>query len=255
MLIASQVKSDVMRASSMKMKPLLAFLIICGVGLSVCAQQQGRVKTKNGKRSLANRPPIVKSFVPSGSSITIPCPRWIRGAYAFDKVVIDLSTEAFDPDLNKLSYQYFVSAGKITGRGSKVSWELTGVEPGNYVVKVNVKDGHGADAWASSSVSVLTLIHCPGPCASVSISCPDEVAEGKSINCTATLSRGEPTVNPVYEWLVSAGTITKGQGTSNIEVDITGVEDQKVLATLEVGGYPPECQHRFTREVQIRRPN
>ena len=237
------------------MKLLLTILIVFGLGVSICAQQEGGVKTTSKKRSLGNRPPIVKSFVPSRPSITIPCPRWIRGSYAFDKLIIDLSTEAFDPDLNQLRYQYFVSGGKIKGRGSKVSWELTGVDPGSYVAKVQVRDGHGGEARAFISVSLLTLIHCPVPCANISISCPDEVNEGKPINCTANLSGGEPTVNPVYKWLVSAGTITKGQGTSSIEVDMTGVEAQQVLASLEVGGYPPECQDRSTRQVQIRRPN
>jgi hypothetical protein len=172
-----------------------------------------------------------------------------------DRLVLDLKTEVSDPDVNELNYQYLVSGGKIIGGGSTVIWELTGVDPGFYSAKVKLRDGNGAAASASLSISVVTPIHCPLPCATVNISCPDEVFKGEPMICEATLFGGEPTVSPVYEWTVSAGAIIKGQGTSSIEVATAGVADQRLMASLKVGGYPPECPKVSTRQVQVRKKN
>ncbi len=44
-----------------------------------------------------------------------------------------------------------------------------------------------------------------------------------------------------YNWSVSAGTITSGQGTSTITVDTTGLGGQSVTATVSIGGADPSC--------------
>jgi len=45
-----------------------------------------------------------------------------------------------------------------------------------------------------------------------------------------------------YNWTVSGGEISGGQGTSVIEVYTKGLEGQKVTATVIVGGWCPECR-------------
>ncbi len=46
----------------------------------------------------------------------------------------------------------------------------------------------------------------------------------------------------VFEWVVSAGLITKGQGTPSIEVDLTGLPpNMPVIATVEAKGLPQSC--------------
>src|SRR5205823_13125607 len=60
----------------------------------------------------------------------------------------------------------------------------------------------------------------------------------------ATFTQGTPTVNPTYNWTVSAGTITSGQGTTSITVDTKGLGGQTVTATVEVGGVEPTCTNR-----------
>ena len=49
-------------------------------------------------------------------------------------------------------------------------------------------------------------------------------------------------MTPTYNWTVSNGTISSGQGTSTIELDMSGVAgDSTVTATVDVGGYSREC--------------
>jgi hypothetical protein len=61
------------------------------------------------------------------------------------------------------------------------------------------------------------------------------------VTFTASVSGGDPAVTPTYNWTVSAGTITSGQGTSTITVDTTGTGGQSITATVTVGGYPSSC--------------
>lgn len=57
--------------------------------------------------------------------------------------IIEVSTIAFDPEDDVTTYLYTVSAGKITGKGKKVLWDLSGVKPGTYKITVAVDDGCG----------------------------------------------------------------------------------------------------------------
>ena len=72
------------------------------------------------------------------------------------------------------------------------------------------------------------------------MSCPDTVTPGQPATFTANVSGGDPSVTPTFNWTVSAGTITSGQGTSSITVDTTGVTGN-ITATVTVGGYPASC--------------
>lgn len=56
---------------------------------------------------------------------------------------ISVSTVAIDPENDVLTYNYEISAGKIIGQGSKVTWDLTGVKPGTYTITAWADDGCG----------------------------------------------------------------------------------------------------------------
>jgi hypothetical protein len=236
-------------------KPFLLVPLVLSLLPTALAQQRGQTsaKTKNMVRSSGNRPPIIKSLVSSSPDVTIPCPRWVAGAYAVDRLSLGITTKALDPDRDKLSYRYWVDGGRIIGRGAKVSWELTGVKPGFYGGKVQVRDGRGGSATEAVKIKVLYMGMCPLPCASVSVSCPDEVEEKQSITFAANVSGGEPTVEPTYQWTVSAGTIISGQGTPTIVVETTGLAGQQVTASLVLGGYPPECRDAESCHVRVRK--
>jgi hypothetical protein len=68
------------------------------------------------------------------------------------------------------------------------------------------------------------------------------VKPGTPVTFTANVSAGDPNVTPTFNWTVSAGTISSGQGTSSISVDTTGLPaNSTVTATVEVGGYDRSC--------------
>jgi hypothetical protein len=58
-----------------------------------------------------------------------------------------------------------------------------------------------------------------------------------------------------YNWTVSAGTITGGQGTSTITVDTATLGGQSVTATLELGGLDPSCTRTASCTASVRAPN
>jgi hypothetical protein len=80
-------------------------------------------------------------------------------------------------------------------------------------------------------------------CPTVTVSCPDTAQENLegALTFTANVSGGAPNVTPTFNWTVSAGTISSGQGTSSIKVDTTGIGGQTVTATVDVGGFPRQC--------------
>jgi hypothetical protein len=78
-------------------------------------------------------------------------------------------------------------------------------------------------------------------CPTITVSCPDSGPEGAPVTYTANVSGGDPNVTPTFNWTVSAGTISSGQGTSTITVDTTGIGGQTMTATVDVGGYSREC--------------
>jgi outer membrane protein OmpA-like peptidoglycan-associated protein len=59
-----------------------------------------------------------------------------------------------DPDNDPLTYRYTASGGQITGSGSNVQFDSTGLQPGTYTVKCTVDDGRGGTADASGNVEV-----------------------------------------------------------------------------------------------------
>jgi hypothetical protein len=81
----------------------------------------------------------------------------------------------------------------------------------------------------------------PSTCPTVRVSCPDAGDENAPLTFTADVSGGDPNVTPTYNWTVSAGTISSGQGTSSITVDTTGTGGQTVTATVDVGGFDRSC--------------
>jgi hypothetical protein len=81
----------------------------------------------------------------------------------------------------------------------------------------------------------------PG-CPAVSVTCPDMVYLDGKLTFTVQVKGGDPNVTPTYNWTVSAGTIASGQGTTTIEIDITGVAaNSTVTATVDVGAFSREC--------------
>ena len=78
-------------------------------------------------------------------------------------------------------------------------------------------------------------------CPEIEVTSPDLATAGEPIKITATVTGGDTSVTPTYNWTVSDGSIESGQGTGTITVDTSSVVSGFITATVEVGGYDREC--------------
>lgn len=72
---------------------------------------------------------------------------------------INVWTEASDPHGDLLIYHYKVSGGEITGKGEKVIWDLSNVEPGEYTIIAGVDDGCGI--CGQTKTRTVYVVECP----------------------------------------------------------------------------------------------
>ena len=187
----------------------------------------------------------------SSASITLPCPPGTGSESCTPSASrsVELTADARDPDNDTLLYTWSVTGGRLTGEGRGVTWDLSGVNPGSYTAAVEVNDGNAHTANASTTVTVAECTGCRYPCPTVSVSCPSDVDQGSPITFTASVS-GD--ANVTYNWSISAGTITSGQGTSSISVDTTNLGGQTVTATVELGGLDTPCTRTASCTTGIR---
>ncbi|HYJ88673.1 MAG TPA: hypothetical protein VEW46_21585 [Pyrinomonadaceae bacterium] len=199
-----------------------------------------------------NEAPTV-SVSASMASITLPCPPGTSSTSCTPSASrsVTLTADATDRDNDTLLYTWSVTGGSISGEGRGVTWDLSGVNPGTYTATVTVNDGNAHTVTASTTVTVAECTDCRPPCPTVSVSCPSQVDPGTPITFTASLS-GD--ANVTYNWTVSAGTISSGQGTSSITVDTAGLGGQTVTATLELGGLDPACSRTASCSTTVTAP-
>lgn len=197
---------------------------------------------------LPNQPPTV-SLTASAATVTLPAeckeneiPR--EGCTPTASQPVQLTASATDPDGDTLLYTWSVTGGKTSGEGANVTWDLSGVQPGSYTATVEVDDGCGCVSFATTTVTVNRCECVPKPvtCPTITVDCPSGVTPvGQAITFTANVTNAPAGVTLTYNWTVSAGTITSGQGTSSITVDTTGQAGQSITATVEVGGLDASC--------------
>lgn len=189
----------------------------------------------------------VNSVTLSNTEIVIPCPPGtVSKAQCPEGNTINVATSASSTDpTDVLTYNYTVSGGRIVGSGANVTWDLSAVRPGTYTVTAGVDNGCGV--CGTTKTETITVRECPDcqvpcVCPDLSVSGGGEVKPGEPMSFTANLSGGTaPDVT--YNWTVSAGTISSGQGTPSITVDTTGLDNTSITATVEIasGSLCPEC--------------
>jgi hypothetical protein len=191
-----------------------------------------------------NVPPVVDSVSASPNALTRPCPPGTSSATCTPSGnEVTLTATAHDDNNDQLLYTWSVTGGRLSGEGRTVTWDLSGVANGTYTATVEVNDGNMHTATGNTTVTVAECTGCekpPPPCPTVSVSCPSEVDLGQSITFTASVAN-DSGLSLTYNWSVSAGTISSGQGTSTITVDTTGLGGQTVTATVSLGGADPSC--------------
>ncbi|MEQ1764135.1 MAG: hypothetical protein ABL984_13465 [Pyrinomonadaceae bacterium] len=193
-----------------------------------------------------NKPANVTALAVSDSSITLGCEPGFRpkeGQTCSESTTVSVTTTAVDPENDILTYNYTVSGGRIVGSGANVSWDLSGAAPGTYTITAGVDDGCGLCGQTQTQTVTVAACDCVKvcECPTLSISGPSGITNpGDPMTFTLNVSGGTQT-SVTYNWSISAGTITSGQGTPSISVDTTGLAGQSVTATVEIGGTDPTC--------------
>jgi hypothetical protein len=153
---------------------------------------------------------------------------------------VQLDANAVSPGGYPIKYRWSTSGGTITGDGPTVTWDLTGLKPGYHKASLDIQtSGNEGECHAFSSVSVL-VNPCPvipPLCPTIDIVCPTNIGIDQPLTFTSRYTGGTPSITPVYEWSVNAGTIMEGQGTNTIKVNTTGLAGQTVRASLSMPGY------------------
>jgi len=160
---------------------------------------------------------------------------------------ISLHANAHANDGAQLRYKWTVNGGRLRGDGPTPNWDLSGTQAGSYQAVVEVDDGTDLNCVAFSSISVI-VVDCPPElpqpvCPTVNISCPEAGKENEPVTFSAEISGGTPAtgMSATYNWTVSGGHITSGQGTPRITVDTTGLAGQTLHANLDVNGFGTPC--------------
>ena len=80
-------------------------------------------------------------------------------------------------------------------------------------------------------------------CPRISVTCPDALApvENNLLKFKADFTAYKARREISYNWTISKGTITRGQGTAEIEVDFGKESRNVVTATVEVKGFASYC--------------
>jgi|GraSoiStandDraft_4_1057263.scaffolds.fasta_scaffold340470_2 hypothetical protein len=191
----------------------------------------------------------------SKTSITLPCPPGARSLSRScplsddGQITLAAMATGFAKDA---SYSYSVGAGTIVGKGSKVLWDLTGVRPGLYVIKVDVSDSRKRQGTSSLTVTIANCGDCIflEPCMfTLNVTCYDKVKADTPITCTlvANLPLDLVTRQPyTYQWSARdsdgrdlTATITK-QG-EYISIPTKELGGKHVITTVEVKELDPSC--------------
>ena len=88
-------------------------------------------------------------------------------------------------------------------------------------------------------------------CPVISVSRSDTASTGPTLLYKANVQNGNPSVTPTFNWTVSGGKITAGQGTSEVSVDSEG--NNSITVTVEVSGYAANCQNKASYSSIIER--
>ena len=93
----------------------------------------------------------------------------------------------------------------------------------------------------SPSYPASAAVRCPR----VRVETPPHVwAAGEALSFRAALGDIPPGRRPSFSWTVSAGAVAAGQGTPRVTVAPPGGAYRPLTATVEVGGFPRECEAR-----------
>lgn len=214
------------------------------------------VVTPTPRRTPApNTDPNVDSVELDKTEIYLHCAPGItpRGGTCPEGRVVNIVTKASDADNDILLYEYTVTGGRIEGQGAHVKWDLSGVRPGTYKITVGANDGCGVcGKTITREVVVRECVFCRSDCFCPDLEITGNVEQrGQVITFFADATGGSENFK-TFKWTVSSGTITEGQGTSFIKVNINGVKEKTITATVEANGPCSDtCLKTASKSVKI----
>jgi hypothetical protein len=160
---------------------------------------------------------------------------------------------ATDPDGDKLSYNWSVSGGAITGEGATVNWAAPDCEASHaFLVDVTVTDGRGGEATDYANILVITD---RAPTIDSLVAGADWTAPSGSIQVTCNAS--DPFGNELsYQWTAAAGHISgagaaiswiapEKPGIYSVTVEVKnggGYEDARSISLSVAAGTPPTVE-------------
>jgi len=219
------------------------FLPLALVSFHLFAAEASAQKAQKSQEALNYAPPTV----------SLSSDRSLVSACVGDPAAVRLTAQALSPSGNPIRYRWTVSNGRIDGEGPTVTWNLSGVRPGQYKAYLVVNSASGDEA-CEAFANTLVSVSCTPPkptCPNVNIVCPDHIMAGQPVTFASTLTGGTGNVPQIYNWTVSAGRIIEGQGTNSIKVDTAGLEGQALKASLSMGGYEEDCSASCTIEFPV----
>ena len=102
------------------------------------------------------------------------------------------------------------------------------------------------DCSKSSNIATLTFALSENPILDLKVGTGNHGSKLKAKDTSRT--------RPEFRWHVSAGTISKGEGTDEITIDTTGLGGQVLTATAELTGAPSGCKHVASITTSITPP-
>lgn len=140
------------------------------------------------------------------------------------------------------TYNWTVSAGTIvSGQGTaQIIVNANTAGPPQQITATVSVGGYPPECQLTASCTTTVTPPTTAPCPNVSVNCPQLYRPNTPPTFTAVVTGGDPAVTPTFNWSVSAGTITSGQGTASINVS-PGPVLVAITATVNVGGYAQNC--------------
>jgi hypothetical protein len=88
-------------------------------------------------------------------------------------------------------------------------------------------------------------------CPVIHISHTEPASTGSPLIYNVYIKNGDALVTPKFNWTVWEGKITSGQGTSEVSVETEG--NKSITVTVEVMGYPANCQNKASYTTIVER--
>ena len=104
----------------------------------------------------------------------------------------------------------------------------------------------------ATCAAMPSLAQEASPCPTVAIASAAEVNSPDAAEFKVSVTGGSADVDPLYNWTVSAGTISSGQGTSSIQVATDGMAAGDVIeAEVEVRGFQGSCDTSASASIKV----